>query len=174
MNLTWQELAQAMAAGQVPPHTSLVAAKDAANCCIFLVISSMLDPQPSSPFAFRLRRRRIPQKRYSKPFVRGLVIRSLVPPPSLFLFLHLFLAVMMPCFVGPFHTMQEFRAEGGIRRGHCSAIVPPPPLVQPPCLQREASGKLVSAAKGGADLKQVLALGADIDIRDWVSAAAAI
>ena len=55
-------------------------------------------------------------------------------------------------------------------------VRPSPPLVQPSCLQREASGKLVSAAEGG-DLQQVLiilALGADINTPDRVGAAAGV
>ena len=52
----------------------------------------------------------------------------------------------------------------------------PPPLVQPSCLQREASGKLISAAQRGV-LQQViviLALGADVDTRGEVRAAAGV
>jgi len=66
--------------------------------------------------------------------------------------------------------MREFRADGGIHRGHCSAIAPPS------CLQREASGKLVETAERGV-LQQViviLALGADVDTRGEVRAAAGV
>ena len=52
-------------------------------------------------------------------------------------------------------------------------VRPSPPLVQPSCLQREASGKLISAAERGV-LQQViviLALGADVDTKDYVRVA---
>ena len=55
-------------------------------------------------------------------------------------------------------------------------VRPSPPLVQPSCLQREASGKLISAAERGV-LQQViviLALGADVDTRGEVRAAAGV
>ena len=95
------------------------------------------------------------------------------PPPSSSL--PLFLEVMLHLFCCA--KLYDARVQSRCRHTQSSLLGHrPTPLVQPSCLQREASGKLISAAERGV-LQQViviLALCADVDTTNGVRAAAGV